>query len=225
MRDKEDEQGRKKVVGVLQTFEKSVYGTFSIVARSSESCLLGVAVASGSMSVGDRVPHAKPAVGAVATQAYSNIEYGTKGLELMKRGMLPRDALNRILMEDLEREYRQVAMMDAKGNKAVFTGGEVPEWRGELIGEDYIVIGNLLSGAEVVDRMSEVFESSSGDLAWRLVEALKVASESGGDRRGERSAALVVVGERRVEVEVIVNEHSTPIKELARRLRAQLTTR
>lgn len=225
MRDKEDEQGRKKVVGFLQTFEKSVYGTFSIVARSSESGLLGVAVASGSMSVGDRVPHAKPGVGAVATQAYTEIAYGTKGLELMEKGMLPKDALDRILKGDSGREFRQVAMMDAKGNKAFFTGKTVPEWSGESTGNNYIIIGNLLANTRVVERMSEAFEKSSGKLAWRLVEALRMASESGGDRRGERSAALVVVGERRVEVEITVNEHGTPVKELARRLRAQLATR
>jgi uncharacterized Ntn-hydrolase superfamily protein len=225
MRDKKVKQRKKQEVDVLEAFEKSVYGTFSIVARSSESGLLGVAVASGSTSVGDRVPHAKPGVGAVATQAYTEIVYGTKGLELMDKGMLPKDVLERILKGDSGREFRQVAMMDAKGNKAFFTGKKVPEWSGESTGDNYIIIGNLLANARVVEIMSEAFEKSSGKLAWRLVEALRIASESGGDRRGERSAALVVVGERRVEVEVTVNEHGTPVKELARRLRVQFPSR
>lgn len=225
MRDKKGKQRKKQEVDVLKAFEESVYGTFSIVARSSESGLLGVAVASGSTSVGDRVPHAKPGVGAVATQAYTKIEYGTRGLELMEKGMLLKDVLDKILKGDSGKEFRQVAMIDAKGNKAFFTGRKVPEWSGESTGKDYIIIGNLLANAEVVDRMSEAFEKSSGELAWRLVEALRIASESGGDRRDERSAALVVVGERRVEVEIAVNEHGTPIKELARRLRVQFPTR
>jgi uncharacterized Ntn-hydrolase superfamily protein len=205
-------------ISVVEPFDKLVSGTFSIVARSPESGLFGVAVASGSLSVGDRVPHAKPGVGVVATQAYTNVAYGTKGLELMERGMLPREVLDRILKEDLGRESRQVAMVDVKGNKAVFTGRRVPEWYGESTGKNYIVIGNMLAGREVVDKMAKEFERSAGDLAWRMVRALKAASESGGDRRGERSAALLVVGARNVEVEVIVNEHSAPIKELNRRL-------
>ncbi|MDI6903930.1 MAG: DUF1028 domain-containing protein [Candidatus Bathyarchaeia archaeon] len=37
--------------------KKSRTGTFSILAISPDSKLMGVAVASGSTSVGDRVPH------------------------------------------------------------------------------------------------------------------------------------------------------------------------
>ena len=216
---------KKQEISVVEPCEKHVSGTFSIVARSPESGLFGVAVASGSLSVGDRVPHAKPGVGVVATQAYTNVAYGTKGLELMGRGMLPREVLDRILKEDLGRESRQVAMVDAKGNKAVFTGRRVPRWCGESTGKDYIVIGNLLAGREVVDNMAEEFERSAGDLAWRIVRALEAASESGGDRRGERSAALLVAGARSVEVEVMVNEHSAPIKELNRRLGSHFRAR
>jgi len=147
---------------VLRPCEEPVYGTFSIVARSSKFGLLGVAVASGSISVGNRVPHAKPGVGVVATQAYTNIAYGTKGLELMEGGTLPKEALDRILNEDSGRELRQVAMMDAEGNKAVFTGGRVPKWCRESSGKDYIAIGNLLARREVVDRMAEEFERIRG---------------------------------------------------------------
>jgi len=198
------------------------HGTFSIVAKSPDSGLLGVAVASGSTSVGDRVPHAKPGVGVVATQAYTNILYATKGLKLIEQGISPMEALDLILQEDSGRELRQVAMMDVEGNKAVFTGRKVPEWYGNSIGKDYIVIGNLLAGEEVVNRMAEEFERSVGALIWRMVKGLETASASGGDRRGERSAAIIVVSARNVEVEIRVNKHRTPIKELCRRLELHL---
>lgn len=48
---------------------------------SHDSRLLGVAVASGPNSVGDRVSHAMPGVELIATQAYTNIAYGIEGLE------------------------------------------------------------------------------------------------------------------------------------------------
>ncbi len=194
------------------------FGTFSMVARDSKSGLFGVAVASGSTSVGGRVPYAKPGVGVVATQGYTNTVYGTRGLEFMEKGMIPREALNRVLREDPGREFRQVAIMDAEGDKAVFTGRSVPGWRGESIGKYSVAIGNLLAGSGVIRRMSEEFERSSGGLAWRMIRGLEAASESGGDRRGEFSAAIILVGKRGVEVEMRVDEHTAPIKELGRKL-------
>jgi len=198
--------------------KRSKTGTFSILAISPDSKLMGIAVASGSISVGDRVPHAKPRVGVIATQAYTNVAYGIKGLELLAKGLSPKETLDRLLIEDHERELRQVAIMDFKRRKATFTGAKVPEFRGELVGEDYIVIGNLLAGEEVIDSMAEEFKSSSGDLAWRLLKSLREGKESGGDKRGEESAALVVVSSERVEVQAKVSEHRNPVEELFRKL-------
>lgn len=198
--------------------KKPTPGTFSILAMSPSSKLMGVAVASGSTSVGDRVPHAKPGVAVIATQAYTNVAYGTKGLELLANGLSPEEALDRLLMEDPERELRQVAVMDFDGRKAVFTGIKAPQFRGEIAGEDYIVAGNLLAGKEVISSIAREFEESSGGLAWRMARALKAGSESGGDRRGEKSAALILVSTEKVEVEIKIDTHVNPVEELFRRL-------
>lgn len=195
-------------------------GTFSILAISGDSKLMGVAVASGSTAVGDRVPHAKPGIGVVATQAYTNVAYGIKGLELLTNGLSPREALDRLLKEDSKRELRQVAIMDFKRRRAVFTGANAPCWRGEATGEDYVVVGNLLAGKRVASSIAEGFERTCGDLALRMVKALEAGGESGGDRRSEKSAALVVVGLEKVEVRIRVHRHKSPIEELTRKLRA-----
>jgi uncharacterized Ntn-hydrolase superfamily protein len=205
--------------GVISLMERRKSGTFSILAISSDSKLMGVAVASGSTSVGDRVPHARPGVGVIATQAYTNVTYGIKGLELLTKGLTPEEALDRLLMEDQERELRQVAIMDFKKRKVVFTGAKTPGFHGELVGENYIVIGNLLTGKEVVNSMAKEFENSSGDLAQRLAMALKAGNESGGDKRGEKSAALIVVGTEKVKVEIKIDVHEKPIEEMCRKLR------
>lgn len=196
-------------------------GTFSILATSPDSKLIGVAVASGSPSVGNRVPHAKPGVGVVATQAYTNIEYGVKGLELLEKGKSPKDVLAQLLNEDSENDKRQVAIIDFKGRKAFFTGENVPDYHAEAIGEDYIVIGNLLSCTAVVASMAEQFENVRGNLAYRMVKALMAGSKCGGDRRGEASAALIVVGAKRVEVEAAVDLHKNPIGELSKMLKSR----
>jgi uncharacterized Ntn-hydrolase superfamily protein len=197
----------------------SLLGTFSILCISPDSKLLGVAVATGTPLVGDRVPHAKPRVGVIATQAYTNITYGIKGLELLAKGLSPREALDRLLMEDSEREFRQVAIMDFGRRKAAFTGNGAPEWHGQIVGEDYVVIGNLLAGKKVLASMAGEFERSRENLAWRMARALKAGSRSGGDKRGEMSAALIVVGTERVEVSLRVDLHKNPIDELCRRLK------
>jgi len=195
-------------------------GTFSILAISPASKLMGIAVASGSTHVGDRVPHAKPGIGVIVTQAYTNVIYGVKGLELLMKGLTPQRTLNTLLLEDPERELRQVAIMDFKRRKAVFSGVGTPEYHAEIVGKDYIVIGNLLFKKEVVSSMAKQFESASGDLAWRMAKALKAGSESGGDKRGEKSSALIVVGTEKVEVETKVDSHENPVEELFRRLKS-----
>jgi uncharacterized Ntn-hydrolase superfamily protein len=196
-------------------------GTFSIIAISADSGLMGIAVASGSTSVGDRVPHAKPRIGVVATQAYTNVNYGIDGLELLSRGLSPQEALNKLFEEDSERNLRQVAIMDFKRRKAVFTGANVSTYSAEIVGKDYIAIGNLLFKKEVISNMAQQFKSSSGDLAMRLTGALRAASQSGGDRRGEKSAALIVISTERVEIDIKVDAHANPIEELLRKLKNQ----
>lgn len=193
-------------------------GTFSIIAMSPDSRSIGIATASGSTFVGDRVPHAKPGVGAVATQAYTNIIYGVRGLELMKFGLTPQEALDSLLREDIARDLRQVAIMDFKGRKAAFTGSKVPEYHAEIVRGDYIVIGNMLSSRAIVKGIAETFESTVGDLAFRLASALKAGSKGGGDKRGEKSAALIVVNDKTVKVKVKVDIHENPIEELLRQL-------
>jgi len=204
----------------METLRAKVFsGTFSIIAISSDSRLMGIAVASGSTYVGYRVPHAKPGIGIVATQAYTNILYGINGLELLAKGLAPQDTLNRLLGEDSERELRQVAIMDFEGRKAVFTGAGAPVYCAEIVGEDYVVIGNLLSRKEVVSGMAKQFESSKGDFAERIIEALKAGSAIGGDKRGEKSTALIVISTEKVEADIKVGVHENPIEELHRKLK------
>lgn len=196
-------------------------GTFSILAISPDSNLMGVAVASGSTYVGERVPHTRPGIGVIATQAYTDVSYGRRGLKLLAEGLTPQEALNLLLTKDLQREMRQVAIMDFRRRKAVFTGNNVPEYHPELIGDDYIVIGNMLAREHVASSMAKEFENSSGDLALRMVMALKAGSQSDGDKRGEKSAALVIVGKQKVELEVKIDMSENPVEKLLQKLKLQ----
>src|SRR6516162_11860107 len=98
--------------------------TFSIVAIDAETGELGVAVASRYFSVGSVVPWAMADVGAVATQADVNVGYGRQAIDLLRQGMTARDALKKLLADDKfpGKDGRQVAIVDAKGNVATYTG-------------------------------------------------------------------------------------------------------
>src|SRR5258708_409181 len=96
--------------------------TFSIVARDPQTGQIGVAVQSHWFAVGQIVPWAEAGVGAVATQSFVDPSYGKLGLDLLRAGKSAPDALRGLLGGDPSCEVRQVAMIDANGNVATFTG-------------------------------------------------------------------------------------------------------
>jgi len=168
--------------------------TYSIVARDPESGQLGVASQSHYFALGRVVTFAQAGVGAVTTQSFVEPGYGPDGLALMAEGVSAPDALARLIEADADRELRQVAMIDATGATGSFTGGRcVPSW-GELAGDDFVVLGNMLTSDRVVPAMFDAFGAATGDLAERILAAMDAAEEAGGDVRGRISASLVVVG-------------------------------
>jgi uncharacterized Ntn-hydrolase superfamily protein len=194
--------------------------TFSMVARCPKTLALGVCVSTASPAVRSRVPHVEAGVGAIATQAKTNILYGTNGLKLLKKGFSPQKALEAMLKKDPDRESRQVIIIDKEDGKAAFTGKETIDWKGHLIGKDYVVAGNLLVGAKVIEAMAQTFEGSEGLLTDRLLRALEAGQDAGGDKRGRVSAAMVVASEKqkgaRPILDLRVDEHENPVRELRR---------
>jgi len=170
--------------------------TFSIVAFDPANGDLGVAVASKFPCVGAVVPWAKAGVGAVATQAWANTDFGPDGLRLMAGGMPAGPALDAVLEGDDGRDERQVGFVDAAGGAATFTGSGCVEWAGGVSGEHFAAQGNILAGAGVVDAMARAFGSADGELCDRLLTALMAGDAAGGDRRGRQSSALLVVRDR-----------------------------
>ena len=167
--------------------------TFSIVARDPANGDLGVAVQSKFPNVRVAVPYAKAGVGAVATQSFSNSDFGTKGLELLALGATPQEVLTIVSRDDADLQDRQVGIVDAKGRSATFTGKKCFDWAGGRTGPDYAIQGNILVSEATVAAMEKAFRGTRGALADRLLAAIKAGAEAGGDRRGRQSAALVVV--------------------------------
>ncbi len=201
-----------------------IVATFSIAACDLEAGQWGVATQSKFLGVGSVVPWAEPQVGAVATQAYANPRYGPDGLKLLHEGLGAGEVVARLTEADDERAHRQLGVVDARGGSATYTGSECMDWAGGIAGPCFAAQGNILVGEETVAALAAAFEATEGrPLAERLLECLAAAQAAGGDRRGQQSAALLVVerdggyaGLSDVLIDLRVDDHTQPIAELAR---------
>jgi uncharacterized Ntn-hydrolase superfamily protein len=201
-----------------------IVATYSIAACDLDAGQWGVATQSKFLAVGSVVPWAEPGVGAVATQAYANPRYGPEGLALLRDGATAAETVTALTAADDGREHRQVGVVDAQGGSATFTGAECFDWAGGQTGPCFAAQGNILVSEETVAALAATFTATAGrPLAQRLLECLAAAQTAGGDRRGQQSAALLVV-ERDggyaamsdVLVDLRVDDHAQPVAELAR---------
>jgi len=197
--------------------------TFSIVAFDPKTKDLGVAVESKFVAVGAVVPFAAARVGAVATQAYANTAYGRDALAMLKRGIAPKDVVKKLVTEDKEAAQRQIGVVDARGRASSYTGKECFPWAGHVVGRNFAAQGNILAGEEVLKALARAFEVTQGDLPVRLLAALSAGQRAGGDKRGQQSAALLVVrqgggyaGFNDRWIDIRVDDHPAPIEELIR---------
>jgi uncharacterized Ntn-hydrolase superfamily protein len=200
-----------------------IVATYSIAACDLDAGQWGVATQSKFLAVGAVVPWAEPHVGAIATQAYANPRYGPEGLRLLREGVSAEEVVERLTSVDEGRDQRQLGIVDGEGRGATFTGAECLEWAGGKTGPCYAAQGNILVSAETVDALAATFESSTGPLSERLLDCLDAAQAAGGDRRGQQSAALLVVeqdgGYAKLSdtvVELRVEDHPRPLEELRR---------
>jgi uncharacterized Ntn-hydrolase superfamily protein len=195
--------------------------TYSIVGRDEASGELGVAVQSRAFGVG-MCAWARPGVGAIATQSFTERGYGPRGLDLLAAGETPEDALARLTEADEQRDFRQVAFLAADGRTAAHTGAACIPDCGHVHRAGVSAQGNMLASPAVWHAAADTFAETGGPLAERLLAALDAAEEAGGDFRGRESAALLVVsGDPEEEpwqrvFDLRVDNHADPLRELRR---------
>jgi len=200
--------------------------TYSIVAYDEQTGDMGVAVQSHWFSVGTMVMWGEAGVGVVATQSFVNPAFGPGGLDLLKKGKNPGEAVAELLLSDEGREFRQLAILDAKGNAASFTGKDCILPAGNIVGKNFSVQANLMSNDKIWPAMAEAFQKSKGALAERMLLALEAAEKAGGDIRGRQSAAMLVVRTKSTGkvwedrlVDIRVDDSPAPLPELRRLLK------
>ena len=200
--------------------------TYSIVAFDPETGDMGVAVQSHWFSVGTVVSWGEAGVGVIATQSFVNVSFGSRGLDLLKQGKSPQEVVDELIKSDEGREFRQLAVLDTKGNAASFTGKNCIQPAGNIVGDGFSVQANLMSNDKVWPAMAEAFKNSIGPLAERMLIALEAAENAGGDIRGRQSAALLVVRGKSTGkiwedrlVDIRIDDSSEPLVELSRLLK------
>lgn len=209
-------------------------GTFSILAYDPATGELGAAVQSRVFSVGNGVLWAEAGVGVVATQAVVDVSYGPQALDLLRQGMDAEHVVKTVWdrdpdprPQDWSKQGRQFAVVDAKGNAYAYTGPKATEWAGNKScsapDTHCTAQGNILAGPAVVDSMVAFFERTPGHLAYRLLAALEGGQLAGGDKRGQESAAMVIVKKNGgvwlhndTVLRLQVDDNPEPIKELRR---------
>jgi uncharacterized Ntn-hydrolase superfamily protein len=221
------------------TYDPDYLSTYSIIGRDPVTGELGIGVASRVLAVGRNGSTFRGGVGVIVHQASSDPYYGRIGMEMLDAGLDPQEVMGRLVRSDLRSESRQVAILDAQGRTAAFTGGgpvglaeyshpQGPNetWKGHKCGVDYCAQANTMLSRAVVDNLAASFEASKNSgksLAERLIDALDAGNAAGADVRGQQSAALFIVkklsgagGYSDVGEDLRVNDHPQPIVELRR---------
>ncbi|WP_369068431.1 DUF1028 domain-containing protein [Kineococcus terrestris] len=202
--------------------------TCSILARDAGTGEIGVATQSQALAVGNSVPFAQVGVGVVATQSLTEPMYGRLGLDLLGGGLTVDECLEALRAVDPHPQRRQVAVMAVDGETSVYTGEACVGAAGHAVGRDCVALANMADSPEVWTSMVRRFEESGGSLTERLVAALHAGEEAGGDVRGQRSAAIVVVRSRGTGrpwhdtvVDLRVDDEEDPLAELDRVVRVR----
>lgn len=205
-------------------------GTFSIIAYDSASGEWGGAVQSRVYSVGNGVLWAEAGVGVVATQAVVDVSYGPQALAQLRLGKSAAEVVKYVWDHDpdLDRPLwaktgRQFAVVDAKGNVAAYTGPTAPDSAGDKQGVHVTAQGNTLASKGVPDSMVAAFNRTTGHLALRLLAGIEAGQAAGGDKRGQQSAAMLIVKKcggvwlhNDVVLRLQVDDSPAPIAELRR---------
>ena len=194
--------------------------TWSIAVHDPGTGDFAVAIATRAFGVGASCPFVRSGVGAVSTQSITNRYLGPAVLDAMARGLSPADAIESALAGDTGRGVRQVQAVDRQGRAAAHTGANCVEWCGDSGDGHVSVAGNMLAGAAVVaDTLARFQAGAALPLPERLLAAMDAGQAAGGDKRGQRSPALVLAStEDFPDIDLRANDHPAPLDELRRLL-------
>ena len=178
--------------------------TFSISGFCQKTSMVGVAITTSSICVASRCPWVRAGVGAAATQNVTDPSLGNLMLDYLEEGLSVQQTIDKIVNEHKFINYRQLALVDSKGNGVSYTGSKTLGTNAVSEGNCCVAAGNLLSSTEVVQAMTNNFTRNNNlHLAERLLSALQAGVDAGGEEGPVHSAGLKVA-----------HQHSWPLVDL-----------
>ena len=191
--------------------------TRSIIARDPVTGALGGAVASRFFAVGAICIHAEGRVAVLSAQALVNPMYAVHAIRRLRNGEAADTVLAAVIAPDTGAAHRQFHVVDAASRIAQHTGASCVTWAGHVRGQDVSVVGNMLSGPQIVQRTLEACEAATGNLAERLLTAMEAGEVAGDDKRGKQSAALkICTRDPYPDLDIRADDHPDPLAELRR---------
>jgi uncharacterized Ntn-hydrolase superfamily protein len=195
--------------------------TFTLLARCPKTGQVGIGIATYSICVGLYCNGLRGNVGATMSQAFVNQGNNPLGLRLLAQGYTSQHVLNELKANDMNHEYRQIAVIDRNGRVAAYSGPKNRAWAGHQIGNGYVAMGNVLAGEPVVSAMAKAYEATASlSLERRLLAAIEAGRDAGGQigvdgHLTERSAAVMVYGDYdHAEIDLRVDLHDKAVEEL-----------
>src|SRR5256885_5824662 len=165
------------------------YMTYSIAGRCVRTGMLGTIVTTSSIAVGNRCQFARANVGAVLTQHRTDPRLGPLGLEFLQLGLTAEETIKALVASTPHHGWRQLAVIDAAGRSAHYSGGNIRSIHAGVSGTDCVAIGNVVKATEVPAAMVRAFEAQPGKpLGDRLCAALEAGHAAGGEFKQVTSA-------------------------------------
>jgi uncharacterized Ntn-hydrolase superfamily protein len=227
------------VIGVAAAGQATA--TWSVLAVDPQRQAMGVASASCLASdirpimlvYPELVPFGRrpgrPARGVGVVQAAFESGNWSLAGRLMKRGLAPGEVVARLAdpARDPRVAERQYAVIGARGAVATFTGPATLTFSGARTARGLAVLGNSLTGREVIDQAFAAYgRTRSPLLERRLIRALAAGGRAGGDVRcgsiRATTAGIWVEAPGRSTFIGVVTPGRNAVAVLQRKLRAHL---
>lgn len=177
--------------------------TLTLIARNPYTRQIGVAIASGSDDCAGGSLYLDHVAGVVSVQARGDRDLGARALDLLREGMGGPQIIESLKAEDRKIDMRQIIAVPMDGEIGVMTGAQCLHWAGHMCKAHHALAGNMLSSDKTLGAMEKAFMADmQAPLRRRLFAALAAGIAAGGDVRGHRSAALLVVGDPSYELRI-----------------------
>jgi uncharacterized Ntn-hydrolase superfamily protein len=191
--------------------------TFSLVGRCERTGAVGAVIASASMAVAARCAAVRAGAGAVCSQSTTDPRLRGELLDAMAGGVEAGDALAALVDRTADVAYRQLAVVDAAGGAASYSGELALGEAADIHAAGAAAAGNLLADEGVPAAMLAAFDDQAGDdLGARLIAALRAGLAAGGEVSPVRSAGMMIAGSEPWPVtDLRVDWHDDPVGQLA----------